>query len=121
VAQQQTQSAQVIASENNANAVTVQNLQNASSMANIVQNGAINAEIQQMTNDNKTLLQTSSGAAQLYNQQLTSLSAIITNPNLSTGQQDAALNDGMATLSSGLAALNAIAANTQAAENLTFS
>jgi hypothetical protein len=100
--------------------VTVQNLQNASSLANIQANGVINTQIQTLTNNNKTLLQTSQGAATLYNQALSNLSAIMTNPNLNTDQQTTALNNGVKQLQDGLTALNSIAANQQANSLLTF-
>jgi hypothetical protein len=121
VAEKQAQSAQAVAAMNNQNAIAVANLQNASSLANIQANGVINTQIQQLTDNNKTLLQTSSGASALYNQALTNLSAIITNPNLSTSQQTAALNNGVKQLNDGLAALNAIAGNQQAQSLLVFS
>ena len=120
VEQQQAASAQVVAGMNNANAVTVQNLQNAAALENIKANGAINTQIQNITNQGKTILQTSASAAQLYNQVLTNLSAIMTNPNLNTAQQTTALNNGILQLKDGLAALNGIAANQAVTSNLVF-
>ena len=73
-----------------------------------------------MTNDNKALLQTSAGAAQLYNQALTNLSAIMTNANLNTGQQTTALNNGVKELQDGLAVLNGIANNQAVTSLLVF-
>jgi hypothetical protein len=121
VAQKQTQSAQIIAGLNNANAVAVQNLQNQAALANIAANGAVTAQITNLTNANKTLLQTSQGAATLYSQALVNLQAIMTNPNLSTDQQTTALNNGVQQLQSGLDALAAIANNQPANALLTFS
>ena len=89
-------------------------------LANIQANGVINTQIQNLTNQNKTLLQTSASAAQLYNQALTNLSSIVTNTNLTTDQQTTALNDGVKQLQDGLAALNSIASNQQAQSTLVF-
>jgi hypothetical protein len=98
----------------------VAKLQNAAALVNIQANGVINTQIQNLTDQNKTLLQTSASAATLYNQALTNLSTIMTNPNLSTAQQSTALNNGIKQLNDGLAALNAIAANKQASSTLVF-
>jgi hypothetical protein len=79
------------------------------------------AQITNLTDANKTLLQTSASAAQLYNQALTNLSAIMTNPNLNHDQQVTALNNGAAQLNEGLVALNNIAQNQAATGTLGFS
>ena len=101
--------------------MTIANANNAAALQNIQANGAINTQIQNLTDNNKTLLQTSASASALYSQALTNLSAIMTNPNLSTAQQAAALNDGVAQLQDGLTALNDIASNQQANSTLVFS
>jgi hypothetical protein len=120
VTEQQTLSQQAVAAMNNTNAKVVQQMQNDAALANIKANGVINTEIQNLTNSNKLLLQTSAGASQLYNQALTSLSSILTSPNLSTDQQATALNDAMATLRDGLSVMNGIAGNQSVASTLVF-
>jgi hypothetical protein len=105
---------------NDQSAQTVQAMQNAGNLATVQANGVINEQITNLTDDNKTLMQTSASAATLYNQALTNMAAIVTNPNLTTDQQTVALQNGVEALSSGLAALNSIAANKQATSGLTF-
>jgi hypothetical protein len=109
-----------VADKNNATAVVVQQMSNASSLANIQANGVINEQVQKMANDNKTLLQTSQGAATFYSQMLANLSNIMTNPNLNTTQQTQALNNGIKQLQDGMAALNSIANNQAATSSLVF-
>lgn len=108
--------------QNIAGQTQVQTLQNQGNLANIMANGTINTQITNLTNANKTLLQTSAGAGQLYTQALTNLSAITQNPNLSEAQKTTALNDGVAQLNDALSALNTIAAatGTGAQSTLTF-
>ena len=92
-----------------ASALAVQEAQNQGNLANIMANGTINEEITNLTDQNKTLLQTSSGAAQIYAQALTNLSAITQNADMSEAQKTEALNDGVAQLNDALNALNTIA------------
>lgn len=107
---------------NNASAVNVQNLVNQGNLANIASNGTINEQITQMTNDNKSLLQTSSSAQSLYTQALTNLSNIITNPNLDEDQKTTALNDTVSTLNDGLNILSQIVGLTPGlSSDLSFS
>ena len=103
------------------NTIAQQAQSNAAALANIQANGVINTQITNLTDANKTLLQTSAGAAQIYNQALTNLSNIITNPNLSADQQATALNDGVAQLQDALNILSAIAGTPDIQSTLTFS
>ena len=121
VEEQQTASAQIIAAANNANAVLVQQMQNQSSLANIQANGVINTQVQQLTDDNKTLLQTSTGAAQIYSQALANLSAITTNTDMTESQKTTALNDGVQQLNDALSILSQIAQTPALQSTLTFS
>lgn len=106
VQQMQDQTQTAITGLNNTSALAVQSAVNAGNLANIASNGTINEQITQMTDDNKSLLQTSSSAQALYTQSLTNLSNIITNPNLSADQKTAALNDTVAELQDGLNTLS---------------
>ncbi len=81
----------------------------------------INTQITQLTNDNKSFLQTSQGAATLYNQSLTNLANLINNPNLNDTQRTTALNDQVKQLSDGLAVLQVMAGLPQVTSGLTFS
>jgi hypothetical protein len=116
----QTASAQIIAQANNQNAVLVQQMSNASSLANIQANGVINTQIQNLTDANKTLLQTSTGAAQVYSQALANLSAITTNNNLTEDQKVTALNDGVQQLNDALSILGTIAQTPGLQSTLSF-
>ena len=120
VEQQQTASAQAIASMNNASALAVQQTQNAGNLANIQANGVVNTAITKLTDDNKTLLQTSQGAATIYNQGLTNIANIINNPNLSEAQKATAMNDGVQQLNDALATLTTIASLPDAQSTLVF-
>ena len=120
IEQQQTLSAQVIASMNNTSAYQVQQLVNQGNLANIQANGQVNTQITNLTDQNKTLLQTSSGAAQLYNQALSNLSNIITNPNLSDDEKTTGLNDGVAQLQDGLNVMAQIAGIPGLGSTLSF-
>lgn len=103
------------------NTVAQQAQSNAAALANIQANGVINTQITNLTDQNKTLLQTSAGAAQIYNQALTNLSNIITNPNLTADQQTTALNDGVAQLQDALNILSTIAGTPDVQSTLSFS
>jgi hypothetical protein len=94
---------------NNENAQTVQKLVNNGALANIQANGEINTAITNLTNNNRTLLQTSQGAASIYSQSLQSMSAIMQNKDLDAGQKQAALNNSVQQLNDALAALSTIA------------
>lgn len=120
VADKQAASSQIIAQANNQNQVLLQQMSNASSMANIQANGTINTQIQKLTDDNKTLLQTSTSAAQVYSQALANLSAITTNNNLSESQKVTALNDGVQQLNDALSVLSQIAQMPELQSALTF-
>ena len=121
VEQQQTASAQIIAAMNNTNAQTVQQLQNQGNLDAIQANGVINEQITNLTDANKTLLQTSSGAATLYNQALTNMANTIGNPNLAPANVATSLNDQVAQLNSALNALSAIGNTPGIDESLDFS
>ena len=105
----------------NLNALAVNAQTNAAALANIAANGVVNTQIQQLSDDNKTLLQTSSAAQAIYAQSLTNMSAAITNQNFSTSQITAALNDNVTMLKDALASIQGIAGNTQVTSNLDFS
>lgn len=83
--------------------------QNAANLQNIQANGAVNVQLANINNTHQTLLQTSQGAATLYNQALANLSAIVSNANLSADQKATALNDGVAQLNDALSVLGTIA------------
>jgi hypothetical protein len=121
VEQQQTASAQVVAAMDNANALAVANTNNAAAMANIQANGVINEAVTNLTDTNKTLLQTSASASSIYTQALTNMSSILTNPNLDTAQQTQALNDQVTSLQDALQAIQGIANDNQVTSNLDFS
>lgn len=108
IEQMQNQSAQVIAAMNNENARVVQDMVNKAALDNIKANGVINTEIQRMTDANKTLLQTSASASQIYTQMLTSMSNIMTNKDLSAEQKQTALNNNVQQLNDALAVLSKI-------------
>lgn len=120
IEQQQTASAQIIAGMNNANAQAVQQIQNAGNLANIQANGVVNEAITKLTNDNKSLLQTSQGAATIYNQALTNIANIINNPNLNEQQKAAAMNDGVQQLNDALTTLTTIAGIPDVQSTLVF-
>ncbi len=121
VEDKQTQSAQIIARMNNEASVATQKLVNEGALANIAANGVVNTQIQQMTNDNKTLLQTSAGASQLYTQVLQAMSGIMTNKDLTQEQKTTALNNSIAQLNDGLAVMAKIAGIPGIASTLNFS
>jgi hypothetical protein len=104
----QNQSAQILAQMNNENSRILQQMQNAAALDNIKANGVINTEIQRMTDANKTLLQTSASASQIYTQMLTSMSNIMTNKDLSEAQKQTALNNNVQQLNDALATLSKI-------------
>ena len=83
-------------------------------------NGVINEQITNLTDANKTLLQTSSGAATIYNQALTNMANTIGNPNLSAANQATSLNDQVQQLNSALNALSAIGNTPGIDESLDF-
>jgi len=120
IADKQTQSQQLIAQWNNQNAQVVQQMQNEGNLANIQANGQINKQITDITNANKTLLQTSSGAAQIYNQALTNLSSIIQNTNMTPDQKTTALNDQVQQLNDALSVISQIAGIPDLSSTLTF-
>ena len=120
VTEQQTRSAQVIAEANNANARTIQGMVNAGALENIKANGVINTQIQKMGDDNKTLLQTSAGAANLYSQTLQGLSAIVQNKDMNTQQQADASNNLMKTLNDAFGVLKGINNSADIKSNLVF-
>jgi hypothetical protein len=121
VQDKQAASAQAIAQWNNQNALNLANMNNAAALQNIQANGQISMQVNQINNANKTLLQTSQGAAQMYSQALQNLSAIMTNTNLTTAQQQTALNNQVKQLQDGLQVMNSIAGNQQAMSLLNFS
>lgn len=120
VEDKQTQSAQVIAGMNNDNAKAVQQMVNDGNLATIAANGAINVQITNLTNANKLLLQTSSGAASLYSTTLQNMSAIMGNKDLTEDQKTTALNNSVAALKDGLTAISSIANNTAVNSTLNF-
>jgi len=108
IAEKNNQSAQIIASMNNENARVVQGMVNAAALDNIKANGEVNMAVQQLTEKNKNLLQTSSSAAQVYTQMLTTMSNIQTNKDLSESQKQTALNNQVTQLNDFLATLSQI-------------
>jgi hypothetical protein len=120
VEDKQAASDQIIAAANNQNAVLVQQMQNQSSLEQIAKQGEVNVAIQKLTNDNKTLLQTSSGAAQVYSQALANLASIVTNNNLSADQKTTALNNQVQQLNDVLSVMSKIAGIPELQSTLTF-
>lgn len=102
------------------NTVALQAQQNTANLENIKANRAVDLQITQLTNNNRTLLQTSQGAATLYNQALANLSAIIQNPNMSESQKSQALNDQVQQLNDAFSVLGNIAGIPGIASLLTF-
>ena len=96
-----------IAAASNANQRQLQEMVNAGNLANIQANGAINTQITQLTNDNRTLLQTSQGAYNLYTTSLQSMSNVV-KADMGGSQKEAALNNVMANLNEGLGVLGEI-------------
>lgn len=94
--------------------------QMAQAMATIQGNEQASIAVQNLTDQNKTLLQTSAAAQNLYQQVISGMATILTNANLNTSQQAAALNDQIAQLQDGLAALQGIANNQQVTSTLSF-
>jgi GNAT superfamily N-acetyltransferase len=105
----QTAEQTLLAGLNNTNAQTVQQMVNDGNLANIKANGVINTQVTQMTDDNKTLLQTSQGAQTLYNTSLQQMSTIIQNPNLDEAGKTQALQDAAVELNDGLGAMSVLA------------
>ncbi len=120
VAEKNTQSAQIIAQMNNENSRVVQGMVNAAALENIKANGVVNMEIERMTEANKTLLQTSASASQVYTQMLTSMSNIMTNKDLSEDQKQTALNNNVQQLNDFLATLSKISGIPGMESLLTF-
>lgn len=102
------------------NAVSLQQQQNTANLNNIKANREADIAITNLTNTNRTLLQTSSGAQQLYSQMLANLSAIVTNPNMSEAQKATALNDGVQQLNDALSVMSTIAGIPDLKSILTF-
>lgn len=98
----------------------VQRLQNEGALANIKANGEINTRITALQDKNKLLLQTSSGASQLYTQALQSMSAIMSNMTMNGEQKQVALNNQVQQLSDALDAMTAIAGTPTIQSTLTF-
>lgn len=116
----QTASAQIIAAANNQNAILLQQMQNDASLKNIQTQGDLNMAVQKLTDANKTLLQTSSGASQLYSQSLATMSNIITSNQLSQEQKTQALNNQVQQLNDALAVLSQVSGIPGLQSLLTF-
>lgn len=89
-------------------------------MATIQGNKDASLAVQQITNTNQRLIQTSQAASSLYQQALSNMANILTNPNLNTTQQQQALQDQVTFMKDGLAALQGIADNQQVTSLLDF-
>lgn len=105
---------------NNETAIQQQQLVNKGALDNINAQGVINVQLQQLSDNNKLLLQSSAGAAQLYNQSLAYMSSISTNPNLDGNQKSQALNNAMQALNDGLHVQSVINGTPDVAGTLTF-
>ena len=116
----QAQSQQIITQMNNNNSQAVQTMVNNGALANISANGAVSANLQQMTNDNKTVLQNSAGASQLYTQMLVSMNGIMTDTNLSQDQKTTALNNQVQELNDALGVMGTITNTPGVSSTLSF-
>lgn len=106
---------------NNESALQIQALQNKGNLDNIYAQGTVNVQLQQLSDNNKLLLQSSAGAASLYSQALQQMSTISTNPDLDGNQKSQALNNAMQALNDGLHVQSVISGTPNVAGTLTFS
>jgi hypothetical protein len=82
ISQRETASRELIAAANNETNKEIQRLTNQGNIENIRQKGYYDERITLMTNNNKMLLETSNGAAQMYSESMTAMSAIASSENL---------------------------------------
>lgn len=108
IAQQQAETARLTAQLQAQTAIQVQDLQNSGNLANILADGNVRMQIATLQENNKAILQTSSGAANVWNQTLQNISTIMTDPKLDGQQKTVALNNAMAGLNDALASLTGI-------------
>lgn len=120
IEQQKVASQQLIASLQAQTTLQQQALQNQGLLANIEAKGAIDTRITQISEANKLLLQSNSGAASLYNQSLLNVQAIMNNPNMGGDQKAVAMNNTVQMLNDGLAAMAAISNTPTVQSNLSF-
>lgn len=121
VEDKQSATQKIIADMNNTNARAVQQMANDGALANIKANGVVNAEVEKITAANKTLLQTSAGASQVYSQMLQTMSTITTNNNLTQDQKTQALNNAVQQLNSAMSVLSTISGIPGLESDLSFS
>lgn len=121
VEDKQNQTQKIITEMNNNNAKAVQSMVNEGALANIKANGAINTQIEQITAANKTLLQTSASASQMYSQMLQTMSAITTSNTLTQEQKTQALNNAVQQLNSAMSVMSTISGIPGLESDLVFS
>lgn len=121
VEDKQSATQKIITEMNNNNARAVQDMVNQGALANIRANGVVNTQIEQITAANKTLLQTSASASQVYTQMLQTMSAITTNTNLTQDQKTQALNNAVQQLNSAMSVFSTISGIQGLESDLVFS
>jgi hypothetical protein len=82
ISQREDATKRIIAASNNETQKEIQRLTNQGNIENIKQKGYYDERITQMTNNNKMLLETSNGAAQIYSEAMTAMSAIASSADL---------------------------------------
>lgn len=105
---------------NNETALAQQDKVDATNLQAIQAQGVINTQLTNLNNANKLLLQSNSGAANLYSQQLAYMATISTNPDMSAEQKTQALNNAVMNLNDGLAIFSQISGTPEVQSTLTF-
>lgn len=103
------------------NQQALQTLIGSQQLAAIDAQGKIQTTLQQMSNDNKVILQTSQGASSYYNTMLSYMSSITTNPNMTQDQKANALNNAVTQLNDGLDTMTSIGSIPGVQSTLNFS
>lgn len=121
VEDKQSATQKIIAQMNNDNSKAIQSMVNEGALANIKANGAVSVEVEKLTEANKTLLQTSASASQIYTQMLQTMSAITTSNTLTADQKTTALNNAVQQLNSAMSVMSTISGITGLESDLVFS